>query len=1023
MDSVHVTRVPVAAAQPRSLARSLRATRRLATFALARLRRRRAMSVLSASGAALSVAMLTAVLVVAAGVEDASFTASISMHVIGGVGQFQRSNGLYVYAPIEKGAPADRRSVSARLHRGGITFQASAFVATSPEQIAVMTNDLASNFLLLSGRFPGRCTRTRCEYVQNDPGRGALGVIPVGSPFEVPDFPGYHFVKVGRVHQRPGSVLLFPPQPVTIVKGFSLITTATARSGNGALLWGAPIGSIARHPWDVGHAVRVATRLESDLKRRFGAAAMVESSSADLEAARAQAASDGRRLLIVSGAVLGVFVAFMLFVASRLRHDAELLRERLAVVNATRRQIRAVSVFEFLLAGLVGTGAGVICGFVGGALLVHQLGGDGTAAARHVLGLGSTWLYVVAALTLSICALVLVSQIARGGGRSRVPELAAAVALAALVTGAARGGLDASGLGGASRATVAFVVLVPTLVAIVIAVGGARLLAPVFVVLERASRGLAPPTRLAALSIARRPGDAGALVAFLAAALGLALFLHVYRSTLVRSQHDQVLYAAPSDALISEDLRQLVPVNSIPMSQFPGRERIRVLRASGSVPQLASGGAFTLLGVPATALPGLAGWRGDFSRLSITQIEHQLRPGIDPHFRAVPLPRRSRISLPVRSDGEPVDVAATLLSPSGTFTEVDLGDTGGRSLELTLPAGFQGGSLVGLVFRPTDTGPESSGQIGGFFDNVSVGSLRIGPVPWIDFSGFEGVDGIDAQASGHTVRIRYAVGTKEVARLRAKQPTDGRLVNVVVSPQLARAAGARGVLPVAVLDTQVLTRVVGVVRHFPTVDGNVVLADRQTVATALNAADPGPPFYNEVWVDDPDRGRLQQQLETPAMEVMSIVDRSRLADHARLSPVVRSARELLAVAVLIATLLALLGIVLAVSSDVRARRWEILDLSAQGLDRRSIIRFARARLLLACGFAALLALGLGLALASVTVRLIRIAADIEAANPPPLVTVNWPALGIGAVVVAAAAIVLVNVVAGAQVRRLEGSRT
>jgi hypothetical protein len=57
------------------------------------------------------------------------------------------------------------------------------------------------------------------------------------------------------------------------------------------------------------------------------------------------------------------------------------------------------------------------------------------------------------------------------------------------------------------------------------------------------------------------------------------------------------------------------------------------------------------------------------------------------------------------------------------------------------------------------------------------------------------------------------------------------------------------------------------------------------------------------------------------------------------------------------------------------------------------------------------------------VRLIRIAADIETVNPPPLVTVNWAALGIGALVVAAAVVVLVNVVTAAQVRRLEGSRT
>jgi hypothetical protein len=379
--------------------------------------------------------------------------------------------------------------------------------------------------------------------------------------------------------------------------------------------------------------------------------------------------------------------------------------------------------------------------------------------------------------------------------------------------------------------------------------------------------------------------------------------------------------------------------------------------------------------------------------------------------------------LPVRSDGEPVDVAATLLSRTGTFTEVDLGDTRARSLRLIVPGDYRGGRLVGLVFRPTDTGPEASSQIGGVFDNVSVGSLRIGPVPWIDFDRFAGVNGIDAQAHRHTVSMRYAVGTKVVARLRARQPTDGRLVPVVVSPELDRAAGARGVLPLDVLGTRVLTRVVGVVRHFPTVDGNVLLADQETIATALDASEPGPPFYNEVWVNDPDQARLQRALETPLLESMAVVRRSSLADSARLSPVVRGARDLLAVAVAVAVSLGLLGVALAVSSDVRSRRWEILDLSAQGLDRRALIRFARVRLLCSCAFAGLLAAGLGLGLAFVAVRLIRIAADVETVNPPLRTTVQWLALGGGAIAVVVAVVALVNVFTAAHLRGLEGSRT
>jgi hypothetical protein len=441
------------------------------------------------------------------------------------------------------------------------------------------------------------------------------------------------------------------------------------------------------------------------------------------------------------------------------------------------------------------------------------------------------------------------------------------------------------------------------------------------------------------------------------------------------------------------------------------------------VPQLANGGAFTLIGISAAALPELAGWRDDFSKLSAAAIGQRLRPSFDPSYRATPLPRGRRIAIPIRSDGEPVDVAATLLSPNGTFTEVELGDTRTRSLHLNVPTAFRGGRLVGLVFRPTETGPEQSGQIGGFFDDVAVGSLRIGPVPWIDFGRFEGANGIDAHADGHTVSLRYAVGTKADARLRALQPTDGRLVPAVVSPALARAAGARGVLPLDVLGTQVLTRVVGIVRHFPTVDGDLVLADRETIATALDASEPGPPFYNEVWLNEPSEPRLQRQLETPVLASMDVIRRSSLAENARLSPVVRGAQDLLGLAVLVAVGLALLGVALAAASDVRARRWELLDLSAQGLDRRSLVRFARLRLLFSGAFAALLAAGLGLALAFVTVRLIRIAADIGAANPPVLTTVPWLALGGGAIAVVVAVVLLVNVFTAAHLRSLESSRT
>src|SRR5437660_1668656 len=128
----HITYVHSAApAQRLSVARSLRATRRLATFAVARLGRRRGLAILSASGAALSVAMLTAVLIVGTGVEDQAFNASIASHDVGGLGNIARSNGVYILTRIPKDGPAAQHFVNGRLRRDGLSFQASAFSATS----------------------------------------------------------------------------------------------------------------------------------------------------------------------------------------------------------------------------------------------------------------------------------------------------------------------------------------------------------------------------------------------------------------------------------------------------------------------------------------------------------------------------------------------------------------------------------------------------------------------------------------------------------------------------------------------------------------------------------------------------------------------------------------------------------------------------------------------------------------------------------------------------------------------------
>ena len=52
---------------------------------------------------------------------------------------------------------------------------------------------------------------------------------------------------------------------------------------------------------------------------------------------------------------------------------------------------------------------------------------------------------------------------------------------------------------------------------------------------------------------------------------------------------------------------------------------------------------------------------------------------------------------------------------------------------------------------------------------------------------------------------------------------------VIVSPAIAAAAGADRLLPLQIEGTPLLTRVVGIASRFPSVDGDLVVADRADV--------------------------------------------------------------------------------------------------------------------------------------------------------------------------------------------------
>src|SRR5205823_5468648 len=164
------------------------------------------------------------------------------------------------------------------------------------------------------------------------------------------------------------------------------------------------------------------------------------------------------------------------------------------------------------------------------------------------------------------------------------------------------------------------------------------------------------------------------------ATLGRAVFLGVYRSTLDRSRRDELAYAAPTPFRVSEDLSSLIPVTSVPLRAYPGETKLPVLRLSGNAPRPSGSVGFTLLGLPARSLPSLDGWRDDFSSLSPRAIAAKLAARTDTSFRAIPLPRRGELTVPMTASGDPLDISATFVSATGTFKSVQVATPADRVL-------------------------------------------------------------------------------------------------------------------------------------------------------------------------------------------------------------------------------------------------------------------------------------------------------------------------------------------------------
>ena len=894
---------------------------------------------------------------------------------------------------------------------------------------------IADHVLLRSGRLPRRCAPERCEVLRLR-GRGAL-----------PDAPGLRLVEVGtatlRSRQLYGDFLLSndaavadatippelgdtseyhrpPPPPLVVAEGRAWLeaSPALARTYR-TYAWVWPVAPGAPRLWEVDELVARSERARVELTERsssFGVDAPVE----ELRETERSANVAGTRLLLVGGEGAALLLAFTILAARGMRRDLGAARRRLTWSGAQRWQLWLLSGIESSAVALVGVALGWLAGIAVSAIVASAARAPvGDVLRQSVLSLGGIALAVMTAVVAAVLVWITVSLPSRDGGRIGALDLVAVAAIVAVAVALVAGAADEDQLArGEGSALV--LLLLPGLIAIAAALAVAR----IFPALarfraDRAPRGLA--SRFAAIGLARGPGAAVATVAFLTIAFAVALLAEGYRATLVRGDREQAAFRVPHDVVVRENLQNLVRVfEAAPLERFDelaGAGAARpVLRVRGGAGRAERVSGVTVLGLDRAAIEDIGVWRSDWaSGRGRAALAALVEPEGPAEMRGVPRPN-GRIAL--RVGPGLVSLAAIVRSGDGSFRRVELGEATPRAsstLTARVPAGAV---LTALEIVPPPRLIERGADAGvAFFATLPIsGPLALSLRDWV------GVGGSVVRPTSGGVRVRVPLTLQRTSGIRASQPTDDAPPAVLVTPRLAEIAGGVGeVIPLQIGGGSVPVRIAAVVERFPGTDGDAVVGDRVALRTAINARAPGSAHENEVWLDvAPERaGAVSAGLTRAPFRVLDATVRADVEEEAREDPLAQGTLLALVGTATVALLLAVLGLALAVRTDLRDDRGEHFDLEAQGATPGFLRRVVRARAVTVSAVGLFGGIVTGFALLLLVTRVVTVTARGADAEPPLALVVDPLLVAAG---VAAFAVLAAVLVGGATRHAFAGER-
>lgn len=864
---------------------------------------------------------------------------------------------------------------------------------------------LAPHVLLRSGRLPERCRPARCE------------VLRLRGSGPLPDVPGLRVVEVGsatlRSRQLFGDFLAPtdnaladaevapalarsagyhrpPPGPLVVTEGVAgLVASPVLGRSYRSYAWVHALAPGTPRLWEIDALVDGADRVRASLQSRSSSWSL-SLPAEELRASQREATIAGRRLLLVGGEAAALLVAFAVLAAGSLRRDLVAARRRLTWHGATIAQRALLTATECAAVGFGGAAVGWLVGAAGGGLAARLAGAPvGAVLTESVLSPAGVLVgLALAAVAALVIGLTVTTTALSGKSRVGSLDLAAVAAAVAALAVVASGAVDPQELAGGGAAPVVLL-LVPGLIAFAAAVGAARALPIVGRFLARRRQRA---VRLAGVSLAGRPGAAGVATAFLALTIGLATFAETYRATLARGERDRAAFAVPTDVVVRENLRALVPVlRAAPLERYrliPGVEAAHpVVRLTASAGPSASISGVTVLGLPGEAVASMPLWRDDWGQSHAALVAAVAPPG--PTALRGAVLRGSRLRLAV--DPGILSYEATIRDRDGGFRVVDLGAADSRRatvLTADLPEPARGGKLVALALvapRLQDRGADAGVAVRG------TTRLRVLGVALDGWLGQGGVS-IGRSSTPGELRVSYAVTRQRDARVRARQATDEQPVAAAVTPELGELAGGiGGTLPLRIGGEQISVTVAAVVERLPGTVGDAVLADRDALTTAVDAEAPGRASVSELWLDVTSGGHasVTTTLARRPFAVLATSSRVELEADARRDPLAHGTLLALTVAALAALVLAVAGLVLALRADLRDDRGELVDLEAQGASPALLRRLVVGRAAIIGVVGVLAGLVAGVLLSLVVTRVVSVTARADAPEPP-LVTAFEP---------------------------------